>query len=154
MNSIMLSTGKDDWETPQDLFDRLNRKYQFTLDPCATPQNTKCQKYFTIQDDGLLQNWKGHTVFCNPPYSKRSKDNPGQEAWIQKAYEESRDPNTTVVMLLPARTDTKAFHKYILPYADIEFLPGRVKFVGAKHNAPFPCMIAKFPKSPKEETNG
>lgn len=141
MNRVHFSTGKDDWETPQDFFDKLNKEFQFTLDPCANETNHKCGKYFTKEENGLLKNWGGEVVYCNPPYSAKGKGNPGQEAWIRKCCEEAQKPRTTVVALLPARTDTKAFHEYIYGKAEIRFIRGRLKFVGAKFNAPFPCMV-------------
>ena len=95
-----------------------------------------------LKDNGLIEDWKGEIVYCNPPYSKKTKTNPGQEAWIKKCFEEGK--NTTVVMLLPARTDTIAFHKYIYGKAEIRFLKGRLKFVGAKATAPFPSMVVVF----------
>lgn len=83
-------------------------------------------------------------MFCNPPYSKKTKTNPGQEALVKKCYEESKNPNTTVVMLIPARTDTIAFHKYIYNKAEIRFIKGRLKFGGCKDSAPFPSMVVVF----------
>lgn len=147
MQKILFSTGKDDWETPKEVFEKLDKEFHFTLDPCASNSNHKCDKYFTIQDDGLSKDWLGETVFCNPPYSKKTKNNPGQEAWIKKCYEESRKPNTTVVMLIPVRTDTRAFHDYIYHKAEIRFIKGRVKFInnGVVGNKPtFPSMIVIF----------
>lgn len=137
MNEALFQTGKNDWETPEELYEELNKEFHFTLDPCADDRNHKCNKYYTKQQDGLKQDWSGEVVFCNPPYSSRE-----QNAWVKKCYEESR--HATVVMLVPARTDAKRFHEYILPNAEIRFLPGRVKFVGAKYNAPFPNMIVIF----------
>lgn len=66
----MFSTKTDLWETPQDLFDKLNCKFKFTLDPCADDNNHKCEKYYTKEQDGLLQSWKNEIVFCNPPYGR------------------------------------------------------------------------------------
>lgn len=126
------------WETPQKLFDALDSKYHFTLDPCALPENAKCEKYFTPEDDGLSQNWGGQRVFCNPPYGRELG------AWVKKAYEESRKPDTVVVMLIPARTDVAWFHDYVLPHGEIEFLRGRLKYGGSKTPAPFPSMLVVF----------
>lgn len=126
------------WETPQKLFDALDSKYNFTLDPCALPENAKCEKYFTPEDDGLSQNWGGQRVFCNPPYGRELG------AWVKKAYEESRKPDTVVVMLIPARTDVAWFHDYVLPHGEIEFLRGRLKYGGSKASAPFPSMLVVF----------
>lgn len=142
MDNCMLSTGKDDWETPDQFFDELNKEFNFTLDPCATNKNNKCKKFFTLEDDGLKMDWGKEIVFCNPPYSKKEKGRPGQESWIRKCYEEGK--KTTVVMLIPARTDTKAFHNYVYGKAEIRFLKGRLKFKGAKYNAPFPCMVVVY----------
>jgi phage N-6-adenine-methyltransferase len=135
-NELMFSTGKDDWETPPDLFKKLDDEFHFTLDPCCTEQTAKCRKYYTKETDGLKQDWGGETVFVNPPYSAKEQDK-----WVKKCYEESQKPNTKVVALLPARTDTERFHKYILNHAEIRFIKGRIKFVGAKAPAPFPSMI-------------
>ena len=71
---------------------------------------------------------------------------PGQEDWIKKAYEESRKDNTIVVALLPVRTDTKAFHRYIYNKAEIRFVEGRLKFGGCEDAAPFPSMVVVFKK--------
>lgn len=138
MEKAMFSSQRDNWETPQDLFNKLNAKFNFTLDPCANAENAKCQKYFTQEQDGLRQDWQGETVFCNPPYGREIKK------WISKAYQESLKPDTLVVMLLPSRTDTTWFHDYILPYGKINFIKGRLKFGNSKNSAPFPSMIVVF----------
>ena len=65
---VLFSTGKTEWATPQDFFDKLNEEFHFDLDPCATDENHKCDTYFTQEQDGLKQDWDGYTVFCNPPY--------------------------------------------------------------------------------------
>lgn len=135
----MFSSATNEWATPQEFFDELNEEFNFTLDPCATPQNAKCKKFYTIKEDGLKQNWQGETVFCNPPYGRSIKD------WVRKCYEESKKPNTIVVMLIPARTDTAYFHDYIYGLAkEIKFLRGRLKFGGSKNSAPFPSMVVVF----------
>lgn len=134
MNSVLLSSKSNEWATPQWFFDELNKEFHFTLDPCATPENAKCAKYYTREQDGLLQDWSGETVFCNPPYGREIRK------WVKKAHDE----NATVVLLIPARTDTAYFHDYILGKADIRFLRGRLKFGSAETNAPFPSMVAIF----------
>ncbi len=137
--AVMFSSKTDEWSTPQDFFNELNKEFNFTLDPCATPENAKCEKYYTKEDDGLKQDWSGETVFCNPPYGRAIKD------WVKKCYEESKKPNTTVVMLIPARTDTSYFHDYIYHKAkEIRFIRGRLKFGNAKNSAPFPSMVVIF----------
>lgn len=139
MNSkgIFLSKSNE-WETPWEFFNMLDAEFHFNLDPCATDENHKCDKYYTIADDGLSKNWCGHRVFCNPPYGR---DLP---KWAKKAYEESRKPETLVVMLVPARTDTRWFHEFIYGKSEIRFIRGRIKFVGATQPAPFPSMIVVF----------
>ena len=138
MNSrLMFSSKSNEWETPQAVFDMLNDEFHFTLDPCATHLNAKCEKHFTIAEDGLKQDWRGETVFCNPPYGRELP------LWIKKAAK-SAGGGTTVVMLIPARTDTRAFHDYIYNKAEIRFIRGRLKFGGSKNSAPFPSMIVIF----------
>ena len=99
----MLSSNTIEWATPQDLFDKLNEEFHFTLDPCSTDENAKCDKHYTIKDDGLSKSWDGERVFCNPPYGREIGK------WVRKAAESK----ALTVMLLPARTDTKWFHEYI-----------------------------------------
>lgn len=133
---VHFSSKTDMWSTPQDFFDKLNFKYQFTLDPCSTIENAKCEKYFTVEDDGLKQDWSGHRVFMNPPYGRVIKD------WMRKAYEESLR-GAVVVCLVPARTDTAWWHEYAMK-GNIEFLRGRLKFGGKKNSAPFPSAVVVF----------
>nr|DAU97397.1 MAG TPA: DNA N-6-adenine-methyltransferase [Caudoviricetes sp.] len=134
----MFSSKTDLWETPQDLFDKLNNEFQFTLDVCATPENAKCDKFYTKEQDGLKHPWKG-TVWCNPPYGR------GIGQWVRRALFASVS-GATVVMLLPARTDTKWFHDYIYKRNNVEirFIRGRLKFGGSKNSAPFPSMVVVF----------
>ena len=103
ITSGMVSSNTDEWGTPQALFDELDREFHFTLDPCSTHENAKCRKHYTKEEDGLLQDWTGERVFCNPPYGRHIGD------WVKKAH----DSDCLTVMLLPARTDTKWFHEYI-----------------------------------------
>ncbi len=142
MNSSLLSSKKMDWRTPLPFFNELNREFDFTLDPCADDDNFKCDNYFTVLDDGLLQDWKGHNVFVNPPYGREIGK------WVQKCYEESLKDDTLVVMLIPSRTDTSYFHDFIYGNAEIRFLRGRIKFWDDNDQpqdpAPFPSMIVIF----------
>lgn len=134
---LMFSSKTDLWETPQWFFDALNEEYGFTLDACALPENAKCEKFYTPEQDGLKQPWHG-VVWCNPPYGR----NIGK--WVEKGYHSAIN-GATVVMLLPARTDTRWFHSYCLSnIASIMFVKGRLKFGGAKNAAPFPSMVAIF----------
>lgn len=133
-----MTSEKDDWETPQSLFDRLDSIHHFTLDPCSTHENAKCEKHFTVEEDGLAQSWEGETVFCNPPYGR----NIG--AWVRKCSEESR--HAKIVLLIPARADTAYFHDYIYKRAKVDFIRGRLKFERgvALQSAPFPSMLVTF----------
>ena len=133
---LMFSSKTDLWETPKDLFDKLNNEFHFTLDVCATPENAKCDSFYTKEQDGLSQPWKG-VVWCNPPYGKQIG------SWVRRGFFASLSGNT-VVMLLPARTDTRWFHEYIYGKAEIRFIRGRLKFGGSKNSAPFPSMIVVF----------
>ena len=136
---LMFSSKTDQWSTPQVFFDKLNEEFNFTLDPCATIENAKCDRYYTIAEDGLKQNWQGEIVFCNPPYGRDIKH------WVEKCFMESKKDKTKVVMLIPARTDTIYFHKYIYGKAkEIRFIKGRLKFGNAVNSAPFPSMVIVF----------
>ena len=133
---VMFSSEKDDWETPPEFFSEISREFCFDVDVCATPENAKCERYFTPEQNGLKQPWRG-VCWCNPPYGRGVGD------WVAKAAE-SAAGGATVVMLLPARTDTQWFHRYIYHRAEIRFLAGRLKFVGATASAPFPSMLVIF----------
>ena len=136
ITSGMMSSNTPEWATPQSFFDALNKEFSFTLDPCSTHENTKCEKHYTKEDDGLSKNWGGQVVFCNPPYGRELPK------WVKKCYEESR--HADVVMLIPARTDTRWFHDYIYGKAEIRFIKGRLKFGNAKQSAPFPSMVVIY----------
>ena len=136
---IHFSSASSDWSTPQDFFDKLNEEFHFTLDPCADVLNHKCDKYYTKEQDGLIQDWSGESVFCNPPYGR---DMP---KWVQKCFNEVYAGKCRcAVMLVPARTETKWFHNYIYNKSEIRFVKGRLKFGGQKNNAPFPSMLVIF----------
>lgn len=137
-NDLFFSSKTDEWYTPFDFFEELDNEFHFNLDPCATDSNHKCDFYFTKLNDGLIQNWGGYRVFCNPPYGKNICK------WVKKAYFESLKPNTIIVMLLPVRTDTKWFHDFIYKKSEIRFVKGRLKFGGSKNYAPFPSMVVVF----------
>ena len=94
MNQALLSSAVDTWETPQALFDLSNREFHFTLDVCALPETTKCDRYFTPADDGLSQSWGG-VCWMNPPYGREIGH------WMRKAYESAAGGAATVVCLVP-----------------------------------------------------
>lgn len=141
MNEVHFSSKTAEWETPQDLFDELDEYFCFDLDVCATPENAKCSRYYTKEDNGLSKAWIG-TCWMNPPYGRQIGE------WIAYAYERSKY-GATVVCLLPARTDTRWWHDYCTK-GEITFLKGRLKFSNAEFYAPFPSAIVVF--RPRVET--
>ena len=120
--------------TSRFFFDELDEEFAFTLDPCSTHENANCDKHYTLQDNGRAKDWSGECVFCNPPYGRELPK------WIKKCHDEAPKCKA-VVALIPARTDTRAFHDYIYNKAEIRFVKGRLKFGGSKNSAPFPSMI-------------
>jgi phage N-6-adenine-methyltransferase len=147
-NALMFSSKSDEWNTPFDFFVKLDEEFHFDLDLAAAHDNALCRGYFTKEEDSLTKDWNrcGSIGWLNPPYSR------GLCAkFIAKAAAE-RMKGFATVMLLPARTDTKAFHAHIYdaatwsarPGVEIRLLPGRLKFGGAKDAAPFPSMIVVF----------
>ena len=137
MNEGMFTSKTYEWETPQDFFDELNKKFDFGLDVCATKNNSKSKFYYTKEDNGLNKDWNEISgwKWMNPPYGREISN------WVKKASESGK-----VVALLPARTDTRWFHNYIYENfgVDVEFIKGRLKFGGSKNSAPFPSMIVIF----------
>lgn len=141
----------NEWYTPQWLFDELDAEFHFTLDPCCTHESAKCEKHYTAEENGLIQDWQGETVFMNPPYGREIGK------WIRKAYHEWKLGNCTIVCLIPARTDTSYWQKYILKYEkniikaviadDVRFLSGRLYFTrkdGKSGPATFPSAIVIY----------
>jgi len=118
----LFTSNSDEWETPQILFNELDGEFNFDRDPCATSKNAKCCQYYTKEDNGLNWSFRNEGIFINPPYSQIDK-------WVKKAYEESEFAKV-IVMLIPARTDTRWFHKYIYLRNNVEirFIKGRLKF--------------------------
>ena len=133
---IHYSSKSNEWATPVETFEALNREFHFTLDPCATKDNAKCDIFFDKQSDGLKQDWGCNTVFMNPPY--------GREIgfWVKKAFEASTR-GALVVCLIPSRTDTKWWHEYCMK-GEIRFIRGRLKFGNSKNSAPFPNAVVIF----------
>lgn len=144
------ATERDNLGTDPALFAKLNDRFGFTLDVCATPANAKCSRYYTIEDDGLSQPWVGR-VWCNPPYSQI-------RAWVEKATQEYfvRESLEVAVMLLPANRPEQAWWQDLIePIRDrpgsflrTEFLRGRPRFVlpgaeaiGPNERPPFGCVL-------------
>jgi len=148
MNPVIFSRQSDEWSTPQYLFDALDVEFTFGLDAAATETNAKCTAFFTAEDDALTQDWcvlaRPWSIFVNPPYSQC-------RAFVHKAAESAKY-GAQVVMLLPARTDTRWFHDHIWDAehacprtrVEVRFLKGRLRFGEAQNSAPFPSMIVIF----------
>jgi DNA (cytosine-5)-methyltransferase 1 len=135
---VHFSSATDLHATPQAFFDKLNAEFGFNLDVCANDENAKCETYFTKKVDGLSQDWSGKTIWMNPPYGREIS------RWMQKAHEASQE-DTTVVCLVPARTDTKWWHEYAIQH-EVRFVKGRLKFGDAKNSAPFPSAVVVMRK--------
>lgn len=143
VSKVLFSSNTGEWGTPPELYEVLNKEFNFTLDPCTTIDNPLgTDWYYTKEMDGLKQNWSGN-VYINPPYGSTVTE------WLEKGIQQLTNCYV-IVYLLPARTDTRWFHKYI--YNDeshdwqdwvkqVRFLKGRLKFGGAKNTAPFPSMV-------------
>lgn len=137
LNSGVFSSASDEWATPGDLFAVLDREFGFGLDLCATAENAKCKRYFSLAaGGGLYLDWpalsEAGALWMNPPYSAIG-------AWMGKAMGAAL-AGSLVVCLVPARTDTRWFWSYAAP-AEIRFLPGRLKFGEGKNSAPFPSAV-------------
>jgi phage N-6-adenine-methyltransferase len=138
LNTIVFSSSRSDWSTPQPLFDRLDKEFRFTLDVCADANNAKCARYYDVARDGLGQPWTG-VVWMNPPYGRAI------ERWLQRAYESTRlGACTKCVCLLPVRSDTKWWHDYVMKSSEIRFLTRRLSFDvgGVKSGNKSTCPVA------------
>ena len=135
----LFTSNKSEWETPPELFNLLDSEFHFTLDVCATKENTKCEKFYTKNYNGLDKPWENNVCWMNPPYGKEIG------AWVERAYMST----ALVVCLLPARVDTKWWYQFCAKADEVRFLKGRLKFVGAKSSAPFPSAIVIFDNFPR-----
>lgn len=145
MNKILFSSEKEDWETPKELFKKLNEKYNFNVDLCANDKNNLCEEYYTKENSCFKnkEKLKDKRIYCNPPYGRKIKH------FIKYCYE-IKDQNEIIVMLIPARTDTIWFHNYIYKKSEIIFIKGRLRFSNSKNTAPFPSMIVIYNKEVKK----
>jgi site-specific DNA-methyltransferase (adenine-specific) len=138
IHRALYASRSEDWETPQNLYDRLDAIFAFALDACATAANAKARAYFRRADDALNQDWAPYgRIWLNPPYGRRIGD------WMAKAYAESCK-GALIVALVPARTDTRWWHASVSGKALVTFLPGRLKFLRdgkALAPAPFPSAL-------------
>jgi phage N-6-adenine-methyltransferase len=134
--SVHFRSETDLWETPLDFFAELDAEFRFQLDVCAIAENAKCPRFFSPEEDGLTQTWTG-ICWMNPPYGRAIG------AWIEKAWRSARD-GATVVCLVPARTDTRWWHEYVMKASEVRYLRGRLKFGGEENSAPFPSALVVF----------
>jgi len=127
----------DVWLTPPNIIDALG---PFDLDPCASlsrPWDTAA-KHYTIEDDGLAQEWDGF-VWCNPPFG------PDAETWLSRLADHGNG-----IGLVPARTETRWFVGQVWERATaILFLHGRPHFhypdgTRGKANSGVPIVLAAY----------
>lgn len=152
-HSVHYTSGKDNWCTPVDLFKKLDDIWHFTLDTACVKETALCDNFFTPEDDGLSQDWGINICWNNPPYSDI-------KSWLAKCTEAYQN-GATVMILVPSRTDTKAFQDYACPVASaITFIKGRLKFVDPEQPdrdvtvAPFPsCLIVLDKNLTQEKIN-
>jgi phage N-6-adenine-methyltransferase len=135
LNPGLFSSLSPEWATPRGVFELLDRLYRFDLDACATPENAKCERFYTAEQDSLQQPWTGR-VFVNPPYGR------ALPRWLRKAYTSAQE-GATVVCLIPARTDTAWWHDYV-SRGQVFFIRGRLHFGDGKGPAPFPSAVVVF----------
>lgn len=140
LNDSLYSSEKMDWPTPDYLYRALDAEFNFTLDPCASKHNAKCESYFTESDNGLEQKWSGR-AFMNPPYGRSISQ------WVAKARSEVEGGNAElVVCLVPVRSDSKWFHENCMRADEIRLMDQRIEFAGATNKAPFPTCLVIFKK--------
>lgn len=118
------------WATKKKFFDKVNAEFHFDLDVCAFPETAKCERYYTPDDDGLEQEWKG-TVWMNPPYGCENLDK-----WLKKA-QNSATRGATVVALVPTRTNPPWWHDWVMKAHEIRFIVKKLAFDGPQDGVPF-----------------
>jgi site-specific DNA-methyltransferase (adenine-specific) len=137
----IVAAGNAEFETPEWLFRALDAEFHFELDVCAMPYNAKCVRFFTPEQDGLLQPWDQNICWMNPPYGKEI------ELWLEKAERESL-LGARVVALLPSRTNAPWWNKYVAHSAEeIRFCRGKLTFpnpYGASGVAPWGSAVALY----------
>ena len=132
MNKALFTSQSDNWKTPERFYEELHKEFGFDFDPCPFVSDPCLSNY---KFDGLNTYWAAIN-FCNPPYSRIAD-------WVKKGFEEAQK-GKTVVFLIPSRTDTRWWHDYIMKAKEIRFIKGRLRFQGAKYNAPFPSAVIIF----------
>lgn len=141
INKSFFTSNRQDWTTPKELFEELNREFNFDYDLFASDNNALCDNYFTEENNAFYNKW-GKVNFANPPYETKI-----QNKAFEHAHERAMVCNKTTVMLVPARTDTIRFHDYVFSKGhEVRFIKGRLKFGNSKNPAPFPSCIIIFKK--------
>lgn len=136
VDKALFSSEVQSWETPTWFFNALNAEFNFTVDVAASMENRKVDKFFSIQQDAFRLLWTG-VAYCNPPYGKEIG------RWLAKAKSSAYHLGSTVVCLVPARTDTNWWFDNAR-FGEVRFLKGRLKFKGAPTSAPFPSALIVF----------
>lgn len=139
--AYMPKSKSQSWATPWWLFDELDYEFGFTVDAAASRENCKLDRYWTEETNGLEKDWSGERVFVNPPFAVADL-----RQWVEKAYEETRKENTTVVMIVPVKSDQDWWHKYGVK-SEVRFVRGRVTFQNAKGTYPGPVAVLVFAKN-------
>jgi len=139
---------REDWETPRWLFALLDREFHFVLDVCANRENSKCAGYLSRETDGLLTPWRGRVCWMNPPYGQKQLPQ-----WVRKAHLESK-LGSTVVCLVPSRTDASWWHDFVMDCAEVRFIRSRVNFDNGSRKAPFASAVVIFRPGARRSTMG
>jgi phage N-6-adenine-methyltransferase len=153
--STAMSSLDDTWATPRSYYEKVAKEFDFTLDAAALQSSTLVPENWYGPDhadpdrrDAFTRDWtadaKGGVIWLNPPYGKTIKE------WMKKADEESKK-GSTVVCLVPSRTDTAWFHDSCIHH-EVRYIRGRLKFGQAVNAAPFPSALVVM--RPKPETKG
>jgi len=137
MDTIVFASHRHGWQTPPEVFEPLDAEFHFELDAAASHGAQRCARYISPETDALEVPWQARSVWLNPPYGR------GIGAWVRKAFETSR-AGAVVVVLVPARPDTRWWAEWALKAAEIRFVQGRIRFVGAPSGAPFPSAVLIF----------
>ncbi len=132
-NKEKFKSGSEEYETPINIFEPLNKEFGFTLDVSASDKNKKCDNYFDKNIDALKQDWIGEICWMNPPYGNKL------QKFVRKAYSESKK-GCVIVGLIPAKTNTVWWHECINS-EEVRFIKGRPKFNDMKYGYPFPLAI-------------
>ena len=140
-----MSSNDDTWTTPLDFYKKLDEEFNFGLDAAAMQASTLVPSNWYGPDhedesrrDALVRNWQedsdGKSIWLNPPYGR------GINSWTAKADSEIAGGGATIVLLVPARTDTAWWHDNCIKH-EVRFIRGRLKFGGSKNSAPFPSAV-------------